>query len=126
MPGFERKGVSAEKHKQPDIDIDSVEEASDFIRESIEAGIFPIISVPDQYVDAARKGIKPHTTWIGERIIAGTIGRDPYLPSTEQRHLFKIHVSADAIEPRFTGNDKHFHGVVVFRGPILPTALEAL
>lgn len=129
MPYFERKpiflhGESVEK--QP-INIENFDDAQEFIHDAIEAGNFPIISVPKQYADAARKGLKAHTTWIGEKYLVGTIGRDPYFPQGEERCLFRINIHAEQVMPRFTGSDRHFHGVVVFReGQISPQQMEEI
>ena len=104
--------------------ISDIEEAKEVIREALERGEYPIISVPVQYVDAVKKGIKPHSTWIGEKIIAGTILREPYSPSNEERVFFRIKTTPDKVLPRFTGPDKKFYGVVVFKGPIEPDQIE--
>ena len=94
MAYFERRGIDTRRVEQM-IDIESPEDARDFIKEHIESSIFPVISVPEEYVAAAKNGIQPHTTWIGEQIIAGTIGREPYMPSSETRHLFSVRIPAD-------------------------------
>ena len=107
------------------IDIEDPEEARDFIRERVEKeGVWPIVTVPIEYAEAARQGIKPHTTWIFDAVIAGTLGRDPYNPGQSERLVFRVKVPLGDIMPRFTGPDKHFHGIVLFRKPIPPTMLE--
>ena len=103
--------------------IEDYDEAMDFIKQTIEKEEWPIISVPQKYRQAVKQGIKPHSTWIGEEIIAGTISRTPYNPEDEKRRCFKIKVSPQQIEPRFTGPDKKFHGVILFKGPIQPEAM---
>lgn len=108
------------------LDIEDPESARETISKAIEEGKLPVISVPEKYVEAAKKGIVPHATWIGEQIIAGTILREPYSPEGEKRHFFKISLEASQIEPRFTGPDKHFHGVVAFHGPIPPEAIQEI
>ncbi|MBI4692271.1 MAG: hypothetical protein HY773_02440 [Candidatus Terrybacteria bacterium] len=117
------ENIIIEKQKEI-IDIEDVEEAKNFIRKAIEQGELPIITVPLKYAEVARKGIASFATWIGESITAGTISREPYIPKGEERVIFKITVLPEQVEPRFTGPDKHFHGVVVFRGPISPESLE--
>ncbi len=110
------------------IDIDNPEAAREFIREQIEMkGTLPIVTVPMEYADSARKGIAPHTTWIYDALIAGMIGRKPYLPESDSpRVTFRIKAKPDDVVPRFTGPDKHFHGVVIFKRPISPDLLEEL
>ena len=61
MAYFERRGIDTRRVEQM-IDIESSEDARDFIKENIESGIFPVISVPEKYVAAAKNGIQPHTT----------------------------------------------------------------
>jgi len=108
------------------LDIEDPQEAKEIIAAAIEKGNLPIISVPEKYFDELKNGIRANTTWIGEKIIAGTILRDPYIPPGEVRRIFKINVSPDQVEPRFTGPDVHFHGVVAFRGPIPPEAIQEI
>lgn len=110
------------------IDIDDIESAREFIREQMEInGTLPTITVPVEYADSARKGIIPHTTWIYDAIIAGMLGREPYLPENDSpRVTFRIKAKPDDVAPRFTGPDKHFHGVVIFKKPISPDLLEEL
>jgi hypothetical protein len=109
------------------IDIGTIEEAREFIREHMEKnGDMPMVTVPAEYVDEARKGIKPHTTWIYDSLIAGTLSRDPYLPDDSPRITFRVKAKSDEVVPRFTGPDKHFHGVVVFKRPIDPDLLEEI
>lgn len=107
------------------IDIADPEEARRFIRERMEReGEMPTVTVPVEFVEEARKGIKPHTTWIYDALIAGMLGRKPYVPDESSRVTFRIKAAPDNVVPRFTGPDNHFHGVVVFRGPIDPDLLE--
>lgn len=119
------EGAAPEGAPEPIPDIEDLEEARDLIAKAIEQGKLPVISVPERYAEVARKGLRPYTTWIGHRIIAGTILRPPYLPEGEHRHLFRIHAPSDQVEPRFT-KDKRFRGVVIFRGPIPPEAIEEI
>jgi hypothetical protein len=122
---FEASPSPLERSK---IDIADPEEARYFIRERMERdGELPTISVPQKYVEAARQGIMPHTTWIYDAIIAGTLGREPYSPEGpegESRALFRVKVPPEMVVPRFTGPDSHFHGVVIFKGEIPPEYLE--
>jgi hypothetical protein len=123
---MERKNFyGSENAAEEPIDIEDIEEAREFIRERMEKnGDLPMVTVPAEYIDEARKGIKPHTTWIYDSLIAGTLSRDPYLPDDSPRVAFRVKTSPDEVVPRFTGPDKHFHGVVVFKRPIPPSLLE--
>ena len=116
--------VSDIVEREPGIDIEDLEEARSFIREKIENGEDPVVTVPVRYAEDARKGIRPHTTWIFDGIIAGTLGREPYSFGNEERITFRVRLPPEQVEPRFTGPKKHFHGVVVFRGPIAPEYLQ--
>ncbi len=131
METFPPQGESApeqyrygQEHGAEIIDVEDFEEAREIIADAIKRGELPIVSVPEEYKEVAHIGIEPNTTWVGEKIIAGTILRPPYVPKGESRSFFKIHVPPKQVEPRFTGPDGHFHGVVAFRGPISSDDME--
>lgn len=107
-------------------EIEDVDDAREYISEMLEHGERPIVTVPKRYEMALSQGLKPHTTWIdGLDIIAGTLGRPPYLPGGEERIMVKIKsVQQEQIQPRFTGNPAKFRGVVVITGPVTPENLE--
>lgn len=106
---------------------DEIECARDQVRLWLEQGIMPVITVPRQYVPALKNGIRESSSWIGGNIIAGTIGRDPYMPSGEDRVMLRVSINApEQLEPRMTGPDRSFHGVVVFHGPIMSNQIEIL
>lgn len=108
-------------------DIEDIEDAKEEIAKSLERGEFPIVTVPSQYLDALCKGLQPHSSWIEEeQIIAGTINRLPYMPKNEPRVAVRVKTPLENIEPRLTGHDRHWHGVIVFRGPISPDEIEVL
>lgn len=95
------------------------EEALEQIHELYERGERPVVSVPEQFAQAAQNGLSPHTTWIpGFDAIVGTFGREPYIPNNERRVLLRLELDESQIEPRFTGPDKAFDGVVVIKGPV--------
>ena len=123
---MESLSIESSQEFEP-IDIGDPEEAREFIKRRMEEEHeLPVITVPMEHLEAARQGIKPRTTWIYDAIIAGTLGRKPYEMEGSDRVAFAIHVSSDQVEPRFTGPDKHFHGIVVFKGPITPELLEEM
>ena len=108
------------------IDISDSEEARDLIREDMLKGRLPILTVPKKFAHVIKQGLVPHSTWIGQPFLAGTLHREPYLPDGEERIVLQIKVSPDRVEPRFTGPDKHYHGVVIFKGPISPEEIEEM
>tara|TARA_Y100000310_G_scaffold345189_1_gene462502 strand:+ start:2721 stop:3104 length:384 start_codon:yes stop_codon:yes gene_type:complete len=107
--------------------IESVDEAEEFIANRLESGDMPVVTVPKEYADALENGLDAHTTWIPDlKIISATLGRDPYLPD-EDRVVVRIKdINVEHVHPRFTGPDKHFHGVVTLEGPISPEAIEII
>jgi len=108
------------------IDIPDIRKAREYVRETIENGNFPVMTIPKQYAAEIRKGLVPHATWIGMPLLAGTLMREPYLPDGEERVIVRIKVDPKRVEPRFTGPDKHYHGIVVFKGPISPEEIEEI
>ena len=95
--------------------------AQEYIYELWKRGERPVVTVPVAYVGTLKKGLRAHTTWIPNfKVIAGTMGRDPYLPPTDKRVIVTVDVPPEQIKPRFTGPDKSFHGVVILEGPIDP------
>ena len=105
------------------------EDARERIHEAFEKGERPVISIPEQYADALSKGLVAHSTWIpGFSAIVGTFGREPYVPNTDsgKRVLIKVELEEDQIEPRFTGPQNAYQGIVVLRGPIAPERIARL
>lgn len=115
---FENPASQQKYHMPPDYE---VEEARDKIRQLLEAGELPYISVPEKYVEIVKKeGIHMSPSWTGHRLIVGTIGRQPYKLDDPDRRYFEVLALAEDLEPRFTGEDKTFRGVVGFKNEILP------
>jgi len=111
----------------PCIDIEDVEEALVFIRDLFAQGERPKITVPKKYADTLQFGLREHASWVpGFNLIAATFGRnDVFTKKGEERICVEAaSIIADQIQPRFTGPDKHFHGVVILKGPIPPEALR--
>lgn len=117
------EGIKSDKSQNEEfVSISDPEEAKEYIAELWKKGERPIVTVPIQYSEALKSGIRAHQTWIpGLEVIAATIGRRPYMPKDEERIEVEINgISLDRIIPRFTGPDKAFHGVVALQGPINP------
>ena len=108
--------------------IESPEEAREYIDTLYEQGERPIVTVPVVYRDALAKGLHPHSNWLpGTELLVGTFARNPYLPTGEERVQVRVrNIDKHHIEPRFTGPDRMFHGVVVLSGPIYPEDLEII
>jgi len=117
-------GYGVENLTTREISIEDPEEARAFIKELFDRGERPIVTIPEEYETALRRGLEPHTTWIpGFNMIAGTIGREPY--RQEKRVTVRLtNIDVSQVSPRFTGPDKRFHGVVLIEGPIDPGAIE--
>jgi len=86
----------------------------------------PIISVDQRFLDEILTvgGIQAKETWIKEKLIVGTLGREPYLPEGQKRFLVKIKNPNVKILPRYTGPDSKFHGVVIFGQPFLKLGVD--
>ncbi len=98
---------------------DDKETACELVKQLLEHGIFPVISIPQEHAgEKLASGIKARKTWIpGLEVNVGTIGIPPYLPPEQSRVLFEVRVAdPDGLEPRLTGDLKTFQGVVAFRG----------
>ncbi len=103
------------------------DDAIDWIKEQLEKGVKPVVTVPVKYKNALKEGLKPRTTWIGSKLIAGTFGRPPYLPESEKRVVCVIkNIDASQIKPRATGPQRKFQGVVILSGPIPPENIEII
>lgn len=113
---------------EKNIAVKNPDEAREIIHSLIENGETPFVTVPERYKEFLLEGLAPHSSWIpGVEIIVGTLGRKPYLPagSKEPRVLVRIkEIKEDHIQPRFTGPDSAFHGVIVLQGPIPPSSME--
>lgn len=113
-PAFEHERSAEEMDLRRGID--NPDEARDYIQKLRDAGTHPVISVPREFVETLQKegAAKARETWIPKlAVLAGTIGVPPYSP--EPNRIFYEVVNPDTrIEPRFTGKDKKFHGIVWF------------
>jgi hypothetical protein len=108
---------------KPPFEIKEGKEAKAFIENLYAQGDRPIVTVPKQYIDSLKQGLRPYATWIGLPLIAATFGREPYVPNGEERVLVQVEIPVDKIKPRFTGPNKTFSGVVVLEPPIPPDAI---
>jgi len=90
-----------------------LDEARDII-EALRQKETPTITVPMEYLEKVLAGgrIEANPTWIGHKLLIGTLGREPLLDGRR----FTVRVINPAIEviPRATGSDNLFHGVVGF------------
>lgn len=110
-------------------DVEDINDAREYVEEQVAAGVRPLITVPKEYVEEVVKygitSIPKQDVKTGRKFsfIAGTIGLDPYLPENSTRHVFEVDPSQVHIEPRITGSDQRFHGVVGFVDGVPPSAL---
>lgn len=115
----------------PEIAIDDIDEAREYVAELIGQGVRPLITVPLEYAETVRQyGMTPvpkQDLRTGRKfsVTAGTFNREPLLPEDEERAVFEIDTSQIRVEPRFTGKSA-FHGVVVFPDGVPPGALRLL
>lgn len=122
MGSFETYSANINPDRNIVIDI---EDAPEFLSSEIERGNFPIISIPIEYSDVAKKGLEPHTSWVGQARIRARLGK-PYLPEGQERRCFRIKKNSKSFRPERTGPDNNFHGVVSVLGPIRPNDLEEI
>jgi len=108
---------------KPPFEIKEGKEAKNFIENLYAQVGRPMVSVPKKYMESLKQGLRPYATWIGLPLIAATFGRDPYLPTGEERILVQVEIPVDRIKPRFTGPNKAFSGVVVLESPIPTDAI---
>lgn len=108
--------------------ITDIEDAHDAIHEMFEKGERPVVSVPRQYADSLKTGLSPHATWImGISCLVGTFGRAPYIPPGDDRVLVRVEIDDDRqLEPRFTGPDQSYNGIVELKGPIPPDKIKLI
>lgn len=113
---------------RPESALEKMEDAENAVDEMFEKGIHPIITVPRKYLEVFKNGLRAHSTWIhGDETIAGTMGREPYLPRGEKEPRVIVEISGIArgrIHPRLTGPNVDFNGVVTLDGPIPPEAMH--
>lgn len=108
--------------------ITDILEAREHVAELIEKGTHPLITAETKYVpDILEHGINflaKEDGLTGKKFsfIAGTIGIAPLAPKTEERYVLAVDTSV-RVEPRLTGADAAFHGVVQFPAGVPANAL---
>ena len=123
------KTLGTKEH--PNYDIKDIDEAEELIMEMYNTfKCRPVISVDKKYEKGIdEKGIerqmgKPEG--LGGMMV-GTFGIEPYLGNDNERVLYQINVNEKRINPRFTGKDGAFHGVVYISGNrIMPESLKKI
>lgn len=100
--------------------IEDVDDAREYIAELVSTGTLPLVTVPEEFVEKVlQEGISilpKEDKLTGKKFsfVAGTIGVPPLAPSLETRYVLAVDASVVKIEPRMTGEDRAFHGVVQF------------
>ncbi len=108
---------------QPPFEILERGEALKYISNQYSLGERPVVTVPRKYIDFLKEGLRPYTTWVGVALIAATFGREPY--ESDDRVVVNVkNIPLEQIEPRFTGPNNSFSGVVVLNPPIPPEYIE--
>lgn len=108
---------------KPPFEILEKERALEFISEKYENGERPVVTVPRKYIEFLKQGLRPYATWVGIPLVAATFGRDAYI--TEDRVVVNVKdIPIEQIQPRFTGPNNAFSGVVVLNPPIPPEYIE--
>ncbi|PIP73413.1 MAG: hypothetical protein COW88_02230 [Candidatus Lloydbacteria bacterium CG22_combo_CG10-13_8_21_14_all_47_15] len=123
--GFET-GQSVNQHEIPAFRPEDIDEAREYILARYEKGERPVVTVKKRYLSVLSRGLAPHATWVPEAgdMLVGTFGREALLPEGEERvAVHVLDIDPRHIEPRFTGPDNAFHGVVALSGPIPPERL---
>ncbi len=113
--------IGYKRHKE-DI-VSEKEEIKQFITQLLDNKIFPVISLPKKFLDIIKKegGIHARDTYIpGVKLIAGILGMKPYEKQGEDRVLLEIQCKPEDLDPRFTGKNKSYNGVVVFNKDFIP------
>ncbi len=117
--------VSTQRRATPE----EIREAHEIIRAFIAAGERPRVTVPRVYADTLRKeGLTPHATAYQKDIkfTVGTIGVPPFLPPGEDRVIVELDIPAEVVQPRFTGTQNAFQGVVVIARSVSPKEIRIL
>jgi hypothetical protein len=112
--------------------LEDIDEAREFIAECLKNNINPIITIPEEFADEVMKYgihfIPKQDVKTGRKFsfIAGTIGIGPYLPEGQSRYIMEIDPKNIQIEPRITGKQKRFYGVVGFVGGVPAESFKPL
>lgn len=111
------------KQRTEDEIMASLEEAQEYIDELVDNEIYPMVSIPNQYIDRVKKvqkGIMSKETDIpGVALVAGTLGILPFDPDAD-RTLFRIKCKQGDLKPRATGKQRNYNGVVVWKKDYIP------
>ena len=90
----------------------------EILKEIVNQGSKPVFSIPREYLKGSTT-ITPHKTWVQANIIAGTIGIPPYNLSGDRiLCVYEGDINDIYLQPRLTGPDKLFHGIVATLQPI--------
>ena len=119
-----RQEIETYGKRQPNSLASEREEAKELIEDLTEKGIYPILTIPREYWQKIKKqgaGISAKETWIpGEKIIVGSLGVEPYSGHEKDRAVLQVEVETNDLEPRTTGKDLTYSGIVVFRKGFIP------
>ncbi|MFA5061741.1 MAG: hypothetical protein WC526_01180 [Patescibacteria group bacterium] len=112
------ESIPGENRKDLSLGISDQAEAKDYINKLLAGGVKPKISVPKRFLENVLKegSLSAKKSWIPKfSILVGTLNIDPYSYSTDkERVIFEVTNPEVPVEPRFTGKDKKFHGIIYF------------
>ncbi len=112
--------------------LEDIDEAREFIAECLKNNINPIITIPEEFAEEVMKYgihfVPKQDLKTGRKFsfIAGTIGIGPYLPEGQSRYVMQVDPKNVQIEPRITGKQKRFYGVVGFVGGVPAESFKPL
>ncbi len=109
------------KREALSLDLDK-EEAEEWVEKLLSSGIQPILSLPkEHWQEVQQKGLKAKATWIPElKVLTATLGVLPYKNDKEDRVFLQIKAKPQDLQPRITGEDRTFYGVVGFNREYIP------
>ncbi|MBI5401643.1 hypothetical protein HZB05_02330 [Candidatus Wolfebacteria bacterium] len=96
--GYENNFFSKKKNKKFEeiieqkerLNIADPEEAREFIKNQLEKGELPVVTIPQKFIEYLKNGLRAYTDWTGHKILAATLGREYYSPKGEERVAVKI------------------------------------
>ncbi len=110
-----------------DIRIEDPEEARELIQQMLSEGKRPIVTIDKKYLEDVKKdGLIPQKSWTGHDLLIGTLGREPYKLDKGRVAVEVLVDNPDLINPRFTGEEKYFQGVVEIATEVPPDKLRII
>lgn len=101
-------------------------DAEELLEEMLQKGERPIVTFPRDLLSKVQThGLQPRKSWIpGFEKVVGTLGIPPYRDNPDRVTVRILIDDPKTLQPRMTGTDMKFHGVVVFNTPVSPSQIE--